>query len=776
MMMNITGFIITLLVLFPLSESRQRIRCPLSCACDKDAKNPQEVGVTCEDKRTWSGLPILPLNTTYLRMKNSNMTVLRSAVDSNSGGRYLRKLLLMNMNISTIVVDVFRNFNGLEDLLLQYNTLSTIPSGTFQNIPQLLDLTLGDNHLTTIPSDNICFLTHLQVLNITGNRITSAKFDDCFLQLRNLSRLEFSGNPIREIKPGDFDSLRNSNISTLYLTKLELTAISPDTFKHLPRLKLLNLEQNNLTSLDSRMFQYIPRLTSLIIGRNQFNRIPDVSGLFFLEYLDLERNNIKNNSLGINFKNSAQLTNLTFSNNHLGALTNTSFSNMSSSAEVKRLDLHDCKLQKIASDAFLPLKYLNVLALDANYIHADLLQRALYGLRCANNLTQLNLDNSRLMELSSMTFQYLENTSLTSLSARYCNIKIITSGTFQHLTKLQYVSLENNVIKNIEENAFLNVNELLTLDISRNRLQYISDANSVKLGNLKQLVLSHNNIASTSRLTPDSLKGYDQLEELTLQSNQIITITSNVFIHASNLRSLVLSYNQIRTLDKCAFGGLNKLETLDIKHNYINAIDVDIFKQTPALTHLDLSYNPDLISVIKGGIADLFRPLQNLDTIQLISIGTQDLPDSLLSNLTRLSIVSFSSNHMSKLDPRLLQDQPNITVLTIKRNNIPTISESAIGHMDNLQQLDVSNNTFHCDCNLQWFTDWIRSGFVYVRNLENVRCSTPTEKSGLKLEDVSLDRQCMSLLFYYVYWSALFVYMWIVVLLAMVYRLRWYIR
>ena len=555
-----------------------------------------------------------------------------------------------------------------------------------------------------------------------------------------------------------------------------MTVISTDTFKHLPHLKVLNLERNNLTTLDSSVFQYIPGLTSLIIGRNQFSKIPDVSGLLFLEYLDLERNNITNSSLGINFKNLAQLTNLTLSSNPISTLTNSSFSNMSSSAKVKRLDLHNCKLQEIAFDAFLPLKYLNVLSLDANRMHADLLQQALYGLRFANNLTQLNLDNSRLMELSNTTFQYLAKTSLRSLSARYCNIKTVTSGTFQHLAKLQYVSLENNVIETIEEDAFLNVNELITLDLSRNRLPYVPDANSVKLRNLKQLVLSHNSIAATSKLTPASFIGYDKLEELTLQSNQIITIPSNVFIHVPNLRSLMLGYNRITTLDKYAFNGLNKLENLDIEHNYINTIDVDIFKQTPALTNLDLSYNPDLIAVIKGGIADLFRPLQNLDTIQLISIGSQDLPDSLLSNLTRLSVVSFSSNHLSKLDPSLLQDQPNITVLTIKRNNIPTISESAIGHLDNLQQLDVSNNTFHCDCKLQWFTDWIRSGFVYVRNLENVRCSTPSEKYGLKLEDVYLDGECMSLLFYNVYWSALFVYVWIVILLTMVYRLRWYIR
>ena len=236
------------------------------------------------------------------------MTVLRSAADNHYGGRHLSKLLPMNMNISAIDVDVFRNLNGLEDLLLQYNTLTKIPSGTFQNIPHLLELTLGDNHFTTIPSDNICLLTHLQVLNITGNRITSTKFDDCFLHLRNLSKVEFSGNPIREIKPGDFDSLRNSNISTMYLTELGLTVISTDTFKHLPHLKVLNLERSNLTTLDSSVFQYIPGLKSLIIGRNQFSKIPDVSGLLFLEYLDLERNNIKNNSLGINFKNFAQLT------------------------------------------------------------------------------------------------------------------------------------------------------------------------------------------------------------------------------------------------------------------------------------------------------------------------------------------------------------------------------------------------------------------------------------------------------------------------------------
>ena len=135
MVTSITVLVITLFVLFPLSKSRQRIRCPLSCACDPDTQNPGRVGVTCEDKRTWSALPILPQNTTYLRMKNSNMTVLRSAVDNNYGGRHLSKLLLMNMNISVIDVDVFPEFEWIRRFTFaiqhpEHNSVWHVPEHT----------------------------------------------------------------------------------------------------------------------------------------------------------------------------------------------------------------------------------------------------------------------------------------------------------------------------------------------------------------------------------------------------------------------------------------------------------------------------------------------------------------------------------------------------------------------------------------------------------------------------------------------------------------------
>ena len=274
-----------------------------------------------------------------------------------------------------------------------------------------------------------------------------------------------------------------------------------------------------------------------------------------------------------------------------------------------------------------------------------------------------------------------------------------------------------------------------------------------------------------------SLRGYNDLEYLFLGENSIRRISPKAFMHIPSLQELKLSDNKIVSFDKDVFVGLSSLTHLDLKGNNINDFDVTIFQHVPKIRILDLSRNSLLTVKIKDNIAKLFKPLRNLTQLMMTSTGLHYLPDSTFHNLTELTILTLSNNQLSKWTPGLFRDQKNLKVLTLARNKISIIHKDVITKLTSLEQLDVSNNSFLCDCELQWFTNWIQSGvFLYLGNLDKTTCGSPAHKHGKRLVNLNMDRECMSLRLYYVYWSMLLCYAFMVTVLTMVYRLRYYLK
>ena len=97
--------------------------------------------------------------------------------------------------------------------------------------------------------------------------------------------------------------------------------------------------------------------------------------------------------------------------------------------------------------------------------------------------------------------------------------------------------------------------------------------------------------------------------------------------------------------------GLEKLERLDLSGNRLVTLDADIFSHTPSLNYLDLSSNYNFASDMRGDIADLFKPLQNLTNLYLRGTGLQDLPTDSLQSVQQLSIVSLTFNAFFKMEP-----------------------------------------------------------------------------------------------------------------------------
>ncbi len=91
----------------------------------------------------------------------------------------------------------------------------------------------------------------------------------------------------------------------------------------------------------------------------------------------------------------------------------------------------------------------------------------------------------------------------------------------------------------------------------------------VTLDQLEYLSLSRNKIHTIHQ---DAFLGLGQLESLYLDANEITALTGNVFTILGNLKRLRLSRNKIQTIHREAFLGLGKLESLDLSSNAIKVV------------------------------------------------------------------------------------------------------------------------------------------------------------------------------------------------------------
>ncbi|MEE6501577.1 hypothetical protein FKM82_004254 [Ascaphus truei] len=79
-----------------------------------------------------------------------------------------------------------------------------------------------------------------------------------------------------------------------------------------------------------------------------------------------------------------------------------------------------------------------------------------------------------------------------------------------------------------------------------------------------------------------------------------------------------------------------------------------------------------------------------------------------------------------------LRDVPSLPQSTIRlylqNNSLTTVPTGAFDHLRNLEEVDVSNNPWNCDCSILYLKHWLDSQRS-ARNAGNVRCATPEPAS-----------------------------------------------
>ena len=162
------------------------------------------------------------------------------------------------------------------------------------------------------------------------------------------------------------------------------------------------------------------------------------------------------------------------------------------------------------------------------------LPRSLKKLDLSENLLEAWPLAAAASNLSHLTELYLQDNKLKSLD--------FGSG----LDRLLVLNLSGNSLTgSIPGDQFSRLSQLVALDLSNNKVQYVGS---------------------------DTFRGLESLRVLTLENNLIDTLEADAFRDLINLRVLVLSHNKLSSLHPASFWKLSHLHRLSLDHNHLSAL------------------------------------------------------------------------------------------------------------------------------------------------------------------------------------------------------------
>ena len=198
-----------------------------------------------------------------------------------------------------------------------------------------------------------------------------------------------------------------------------------------------------------------------------------------------------------------------------------------------------------------------------------------------------------------------ESSKLYELDLSHNDLSFLCNRTFLQLNFVEIVnlSLAKNAIRCIAQHAFLGLEELERLDLSRNYLTYIHQ---------------------------DTFKYNRKVYWLSLADNKLFTLPSaGVFINVLSLRFLDLSSCSLTDISYNNFKDIKNIKYLNISHNQIRNIKQETFDLLRELRCLDISFN-SLISLHSDSYFSNMNISDYLSSDSSESCLTTEVPSSVL--------------------------------------------------------------------------------------------------------------------------------------------------
>jgi Leucine-rich repeat (LRR) protein len=274
----------------------------------------------------------------------------------------------------------------------------------------------------------------------------------------------------------------------------------------------------------------------------------------------------------------------------------------------------------------------------------------------------------------------------------------LSPESFSPVRQLERLDLSYNNMWSFPESLFCALTNLVSLNISRNRLQDISE-----IGFREKVVPPPQPMISTQdgedAVVPEMPSQASppcslDIQVLDASWNHFVLMPSNGFSTLRRLRELRLHNNEISMVADRALGGLKGLQVFDLSNNKVVALPPELFRDSaPVIKEIYLQNNS--ISVLAPG---LFANLGHLLALDLSrnQLTSAWINSGTFSGLIRLVLLNLSYNRISKLDPTFFRDLYTLQILNLKHNQLETIPADTFAPMNNLHTLILSYNKIGC--------------------------------------------------------------------------------
>ena len=568
----------------------------------------------------------------------------------------------------------------------------------------------------------------------------------------------------------------------LYLDGNYISSLPEGVLMDLPRLGVLNLQDNDLREVNTTSFGHLPSLQQLYLGGNQIamftvvdegdantqlqeleihgnllQEIPVNLSRFApnLETLDLSRNHIESCQLDSSFVAMQLLRQLDLHGNQIRGIEDTAFGALAWPVTLKSLNLAGCDLFHIGKRAFSMMTNLTFLSLADNPLSRQNLEQVFHAMGNESRLLQLYLQHMPLYNISTALLESFVN--LQTLDLSYCQSAHVDQDVFDNLPSLEILRLEGNTFRELGNITVLT--SLRELYLHDNQLSAMTLRG---LKNLQVVDLSRNQFVS---LPVHWLTDTNVLHSLNLSRNAIATIDDESF-HKVSLHTLDLSHNRLQvlhsygvlTMRRLLLGhnllssvtedALNNMHTsiqeLDLSHNRFTHFPSYILDDFFALQRLDLSNNQLGQTLKQGHLKSLFHSLTHLQVLHLCNNNITEITHSQFRYLHHLTTLYLHANNIRDLAMISLDDLKSLSKLHVSHNRLTMVDTSVLKKLRYIEVVDFSDNPYDCSCGLPQYVRWLNATVVTVLHFNERNkylCSLPTNLAGRNILSIKHSRE-----------------------------------
>uniref|UniRef100_A0A336MPK0 CSON005026 protein n=1 Tax=Culicoides sonorensis TaxID=179676 RepID=A0A336MPK0_CULSO len=432
-------------------------------------------------------------------------------------------LELHEAGIEFVEESSFQISKPFKRISLYNNKIRTITSNTFNGLRNLEKLELGHNQLRKIDVQWFRDLTNLKEFHVQENLISEIPFELCHFS-QYITHLVVFLNKIIHI---DLSVMKNKCNSIKYIF-LQYNPLNCDDAKHI---------SDNFNS-------YLDRGVLSMEGSQRIEKLKFES-IGELTPVQCLNETTSNDEIQAIDEPKADINQPTFNGNFTSDLITISIIIIAINCIVM-LYLGIMSYKEGLFNKYLNFIFnLNICLIDAcnskqNSIPASKQQNH-------NDCEKLQAHKRNSTFITSISPEIMQKVCLCTLNFTIHDgaLSQIEPHSFQSCRKLEVISLENNKIKMIPENAFNGLVALKTLNLAGNRIE---------------------------RVENHWFKEMSKLEQLDLQRNLINFITPNIVELLPKLKTLVLFSNKLEGLN---FTETDQLDEIYVADNPFNCSDVD---------------------------------------------------------------------------------------------------------------------------------------------------------------------------------------------------------